>query len=107
MNDDAQNIESVMVVRFFTGDEVIGKVSAFGQHNIVIKKPAAIVMQPGANGKASMGLLDYLPMAKNKEIVVSSSNVLFVYEPMVDVENAYNQSFGSGLVLPKSGLTFP
>lgn len=106
MNDDAQNIESVMVVRFFTGDEVIGKVSAFGQHNIVIKKPAAIVMQPGANGKASMGLLDYLPMAKNKEIVVSSSNILFVYEPMVDVENAYNTSFGSGLVIPKSGLTY-
>ena len=106
MNDDAQNIESVMVVRFFTGDEVIGKVSAFGQHNIVIKKPAAIVMQPGANGKASMGLLDYLPMAKNKEIVVSSSNILFVYEPMLDVENAYNTSFGSGLVIPKSGLTY-
>ena len=104
--DDAQNVESVMVVRFFTGDEVIGKVSAFGQHNIVIKKPAAIVMQPGANGKASMGLLDYLPMAKNKEIVVSSSNILFVYEPMVDVENAYNTSFGSGLVIPKSGLTY-
>jgi hypothetical protein len=103
--DDAQNVESVMVVRFFTGDEVIGKVSAFGQHNIVIKKPAAIVMQQGANGKASMGLLDYLPMAKNKEIVVSSANVLFVYEPMVDVENAYNTSFGSGLVIPKSGLT--
>jgi hypothetical protein len=103
--DDAQNVESVMVVRFFTGDEVIGKVSAFGQHNIVIKKPAAIVMQQGTNGKASMGLLDYLPMAKVKEIVVSSSNVLFVYEPMLDVENAYNTSFGSGLVIPKSGLT--
>ena len=53
----------------------------------------------------SMGLVDYLPMAKNKEIVVSSNNVLFIYEPMVDVENAYNQSFGSGLVIPpKSGL---
>lgn len=99
------NVESVMIVRFFTGDEVIGKVSVFGQNSMVIKKPAAIVMQPGANGKASMGLLDYLPMAKNKEIVVSSSNVLFVYEPMVDVENAYNTSFGSGLVIPKSGLT--
>ena len=102
MND---NVESVMVVRFFTGDEVIGKVSAFGSHNMVIKKPAAIVMQPGSNGKVSMGLVDYLPMAKNKEIVVSSNNVLFIYEPMVDVENAYNQSFGSGLVIPpKSGL---
>jgi hypothetical protein len=106
MNDDAQNIESVMVVRFFTGDEVIGKVSAFGTNHMLIKKPAGIVMQPGANGKASMGLLDYLPMAKNKEIVVSSSNILFVYEPMIDVENAYNTSFGSGLVLPKSGLTY-
>jgi len=97
--------ESVMVVRFFTGDEVIGKVGTYGSHSMIIKKPAAIVMQPGANGKASMGLLDYLPMAKNKEIVVSSANVLFVYEPMVDVENAYNTSFGSGLVIPRNGLT--
>jgi hypothetical protein len=62
-------------------------------------------MQQGTNGKASMGLLDYLPMAKNKEIVVSSSNILFVYEPMVDVENAYNTSFGSGLVIARNGLT--
>ena len=102
--DNAQNVESVMVVRFFTGDEVIGKVSAFGTNNMLIKKPAGIIMQPGSNGKTSMGLLDFLPMAKTKEIVVSSSNVLFVYEPMVDVENAYNQMFGSGLVLPKNNL---
>jgi hypothetical protein len=105
MVDNAQNAESVMVVRFFTGDEVIGKVSAYGTNHMIIKKPAAIVMQPGTSGKASMGLLDYLPMAKNKEIVISSANVLFVYEPMVDIENAYNTSFGSGLVIPKSSLT--
>jgi len=48
-----------------------------------------------------------LPMAAKKEISLHVSKILFTYEPMADVENAYNSMFGSGLVVPqkKSILT--
>lgn len=112
MNVNPVNIEEaqsaqleVLALRLITGEEIIGKVGLMG-NMVRVVKPAAIMLQPptSAAGKANMALLDYVPMAKTKEIVIDPRNVLFTYEPDLQIENAYNQNFGSGLVLPKKGI---
>ena len=62
------------------------------------------MLNQGPGGKAQMALLDFIPMARTKEIILDPRNVMFTYEPNDQVENAYNQNFGSGLVLPKKGI---
>jgi hypothetical protein len=62
------------------------------------------MLQPGPSGKANMALIDFIPMAKTKEVILDPRNVLFTYEPDDQIEAAYNQNFGSGLVLPKKGI---
>jgi len=97
------NVSSVMMLRLLNGDEIVGKVSV--EHNMIkVVKPAAVMLQPGPAGKANMALLDFIPMAKVKEVILDPRNVLFTYEPDDQVEAAYNQNFGSGLVLPKKGI---
>jgi len=97
------NVASIMMLRLLSGDEIVGKVSVV---NNVIKvvKPAAVMLQPGPGGKANMALVDFIPMAKTKEILLDSRNVLFTYEPDDQIEAAYQQNFGSMLVLPKKGI---
>jgi len=85
------------------GDEIVGKVGVVG-NMIKVVKPAAVMVQPGAAGKAQMALVDFIPMAKTKEIILDPRNVMFTYEPDGQIESAYNQNFGSGLVLPKKGI---
>ena len=51
-----------------------------------------------------MALVDFIPMARTKEIILDPRNVMFTYEPDDQIESAYNQNFGSGLVLPKKGI---
>lgn len=97
------NVSSVMMLRLLNGDEIVGKVSVLN-NMIKVVKPAAVLIQPGAAGKASMALVDFIPMARIKEIVIDPRNVLFTYEPDDQIEAAYNQNFGSGLVLPKKGI---
>ena len=101
--ENAQNIASVMMLRLVNGDEIVGKVSVI-QGMVKIVKPAAVMIQPGAAGKAQMALVDFIPMAKTKEIILDPRNVLFTYEPDEQIESAYQQNFGSGLVLPKKGF---
>jgi hypothetical protein len=97
------NVSSVMMLRLLNGDEVVGKVSV--ENNMVrVVKPAAVMLQPGPSGKANMALIDFIPMAKTKEVILDPRNVLFTYEPDDQIEAAYNQNFGSGLVLPKKGF---
>jgi len=100
-------MDNIMMVRLINGEELIAKVQ-LADDMLQIIKPAGIVMQGDpSTGRAQMGLVDFLPMASKKEISLHVSKILFTYEPMADVENAYNSMFGSGLVVPqkKSILT--
>jgi hypothetical protein len=97
------NVSSIMMLRLINGDEIVGKVSLV--NNVIkVAKPAAVMIQPGAAGKAQMALVDFIPMAKTKEIILDPRNVLFTYEGEDSFISAYNQNFGSGLVLPKKGF---
>ena len=97
------NVSAIMMLRLINGDELVGKVSVVS-NVIKVSKPAAVMLQPGAAGKANMALVDYIPMAKGKDIMLDSRNVLFTYEPDEQIEAAYQQNFGSMLVLPKKGI---
>mgnify|MGYP003346969556 FL=1 len=103
MNDNAQPTSTIMMLRLINGDELVGKVSVV--NNVIkVSKPAAVMIQPGAAGKAQMALVDYIPMAKNKDVFIDTRNVLFTYEPDDQIDAAYQQNFGSMLVLPKKGI---
>jgi hypothetical protein len=102
MNDENRNT-AIMMLRLLNGDEIIGKVGAIG-NMIRVLKPAAVIIQPTATGKTQMALVDFIPMARTKEIILDPRNILFTYDPDNQVENAYNQNFGSGLVVPPKGI---
>ena len=103
MENEVQNVTTIMMLRLVNGDERVGKVSVI-QGMVKIVKPAAVMLQPGAAGKAQMALVDFIPMAKTKEVILDPRNVLFTYEPDDQIESAYQQNFGSVLVLPKKGI---
>jgi hypothetical protein len=99
------NATAIMMLRLINGDEIVGKVSVVS-NVIKVTKPAAVMIQPSSAGagKANMALVDYIPMSKGKDIMLDSRNVLFTYEPDDQIEAAYQQNFGSMLVLPKKGI---
>ena len=78
MNDEDRNT-TVMMLRLLNGDEIVGKVGVMG-NMIKVIKPAAVMLNPGPGGKAQMALLDFIPMARTKEIILDPRNVMFTYE---------------------------
>ena len=102
--EDVQNAQlEIVMLRLLNGDEIVGKVGVMG-NMIKVVKPAAVMIQPAASGKANMALVDFIPMARTKEIILDPRNVMFTYEPDNQIENAYNQNFGSGLIVPPKGI---
>jgi len=91
-------MDNIFVIRLVNGQEIVGQIQNSGQ-GIKIKKPAALIIHPGQNGKPSMGLADYMMFASKKETTISTQHILFCYEPVIEIKNAYNSSFGSGIVV--------
>lgn len=94
---------NILVVRLITSEEIIAQVDTennpmnFGKLKLI--NPAAIINRQTPTGQPTMGLADYIPMAEKKEALLNESVILFTYKPVIELINAYNQAFGSGLVM--------
>ena len=95
-------MDNILIIRLITGEEIVSDASRSGNDCVVLKNPAALVVQAGRDGRPSVGLADYLMFSEKKEITISDEQILFSYEPNTDIKNAYSTSFGSGIVLAKS-----
>lgn len=94
---------SVKLVTFKTNHTIMGELDCNDQNEIIIKQPVQVVMQPSKEGPM-MGFgpfLDYSQEFKTG-IKISMNDVLCITTPVVELENQYNQVFGSGITIASS-----
>jgi hypothetical protein len=93
---------TIKLVTFKTNHTIMGNIE---HHNndINIKEPVQVIMQPTKDGPvmAFAPFLDYCNEFKTG-IVISKEDVLCVTTPVVELENQYNQVFGSGIQIASS-----
>lgn len=93
---------NIIVIRLITSEEIIAEVrpeknAMFGKLKLI--NPAAIITRQDNGGQPKMGLADCVPMANVKEVLINENVILFTYAPVVELINAYNKAFGSGLIV--------
>ena len=102
-------MSDIKLVRLTSGEELLAKVKqnvlkdAYGQGETVsyiLKKPAILIPA----GKDQLAFGQWLPYADIEEgIEIPSQFVIFVTDPIDELLNQYNTSFGSGIVIPTKG----
>ena len=93
-------MSEIKIVRLTSGEELIARVEQIDDLSYILKKPAIII--PVA--KEQLGFGQWLPYANIKDgIEIPSEFIVFVVDPMDEMIEQYEASFGSGLVIPKAG----
>lgn len=93
-------------VKCFTlnsGEEIIASVVIEDEKSYVLKQPCAIVIQPNGTGGMGVSLAPIMPYCSGN-ISVNFTSICFEGVPNVDMANAYNQMFGSGIVVAPASL---
>lgn len=90
---------SVKLIRLTTGEMLLADTTDNGgTYNL--KKPAWIAqVKPG-----EFALVPWLPLAKEEAVDISKDKVIYCLEPETGILNEYSTGFGSGLVMPNSGV---
>jgi hypothetical protein len=90
---------NVKLIRLRTGEMLLADTTDNGgAYNL--KKPAWIAQVKSGE----FALVPWLPLAKEDAVDISKDNVIYCVEPETGIENEYNTAFGSGLVMPNSGV---
>lgn len=89
---------SIKLITFKTNQTLIGEVDCTNDNEVVIKQPVQVIMQPTKDGPM-MGFAPFLDYAEEFKtgIKFNMDNVLVVSTPVRELENQYNQVFGSGI----------
>ena len=92
-------MSKVKIVRLTSGEELIARVDSGADSYVVIKKPAILI----PTGKDQLAFGQWLPYADiAKGMTISKEYIVFIVDPMEELSAQYEESFGSGLVVPKA-----
>lgn len=95
----------IKCIRLPAGEEIIGELVEETETNLVINKPASVLLVPGQSGASqfSIGLIPWLPYSDDDSFSIARDKVLTVHNPSIDLLNNYNRMFGSGIQIAAAG----
>lgn len=89
---------TIKLVTLKTNHTLIADIDCVDDNTITLKEPVQVVVQPTKDGPM-MGFVPFLDYAQefNTGIKMTMDNVLCLTTPSRELENQYNQVFGSGI----------
>lgn len=97
----------IKLITFKTNHTIVGKVDVNKEQGFVsIKQPVQVIVVPpkSANDQGGIAFSPYLEFAQefSSGIHISADDILAITTPVVELENQYNQVFGSGIQIAKT-----
>ena len=89
------------ILKLITGEEIVGNITERGGGLISIENPCLLGIAMGPNGKASLQMQPMLIFSEQKKVDILRSNIIYDVSVAPEIENKYNEIYGSGIVMPK------
>lgn len=97
--------EAIRLVIMDTGEHILGYVeNPDAEDAIVIEKPVSLVPDPSSEGR-SMMFIPYLQFSVEDSAPFPLRGIRHILTPVAQLCDGYDKQFGSGLILPNSGLS--
>ena len=99
---------NVKIIRFITGEEIIGKIVSDDEKEIEGENPFRIVVVPSKTDPSNptVGFAPYIQWTDEKVLTFNLEHVTTIVNPVAEFVNQYNGMFG-GIVVPNSKIITP
>jgi len=89
------------ILKLITGEEIVGNITERGGGLISIENPCLLGIAMGPNGKASLQMQPMLIFSEQKVVELQLNHVIYNVSVAQEIQNRYNEIYGSGIVMPK------
>lgn len=95
-------MSDVLVIRLFSGEEILGDVNLnHSESHVLVKHPTRVAAGPNPQtGQVDVHMVPLLTLAQEKEVAIAKTAIVFHYTPVVEIRNKFSTLFGSGIVVP-------
>ena len=89
-------MDDIKLIKLITGDDIVAKVTIDGDY-CMLENAAKLILAPDG-----LGMMPLSPFGSENVLKIRESHVVFTTELDDEIKNAYNEKFGSGIVLTQS-----
>jgi hypothetical protein len=89
------------ILKLITGEEIVGNITERAGGLISIENPCLLGIAMGPNGKASLQMQPMLIFSEQKVVELQLNHVIYNVSVAQEIQNKYNEIYGSGIVMPK------
>ena len=89
------------ILKLSTGEEIVGNIVERTGIAVSIENPCLLGIAMGPNGKASLQMQPMLIFSEQKVVELQLSHVIYNVSVAQEIQNKYNEIYGSGIVMPK------
>ena len=97
-------MENIKLFRLVTGEDFVGVITDQDGNYYYIENPCLLGLTMAANGKAGLNMQPMLMFSEDKTVKISKSHIIYVTSVDINIQNKYNEIFGSGIVVAKNKI---
>lgn len=87
------------VFKLITSEEVVAEIEEETDAEFKLKNPCRIGIGMDQSGRASLQMQPMLIFSEQKMVTLKKSHVLYDVSVAIELQNKYNEVFGSGIVV--------
>lgn len=89
------------ILKLTTGEEIVGNLVEKNGVAYRMENPCLLGIAMGPNGKANLQMQPMLLFSEQKVVELNRDHIIYDVSVANEIQNKYNEVYGSGIVLPK------
>lgn len=95
---------NLRILRLLTGEEIVGDITNESETHYTIENPCALAIGMNSSGRAALNMQPMLLFSEQKIVKINKTHVMFDVSVANEIQNKYNEIYGSGIVVAKGKL---
>jgi len=95
---------TLRILRLLTGEEVVGEIKNEDANHYTIENPCSLGLAMTPTGKPALNMQPMLLFSDQKVVKINRHHVMFDVSVAIEIQNKYNEIYGSGIVVAQGKL---
>jgi hypothetical protein len=95
---------TLRILRLLTGEEILGDITNEDANHYTVENPCSIGLAMTQSGKPTLNMQPMLLFSEQKVVKINRQHVMFDVSVATEIQNKYNEVYGSGIVVAKGKL---
>ena len=93
-------MNELRILKLISGEEIVGEITNESSENVTIQNPCSLGIMQSQTGPR-LNMMPMLLFSEQKKVQLQKSHILYTVTVAQEIQNKYNEIYGSGIILPK------